>query len=180
VEEDNLPREEFDRLFSLAYEELRRLAARVRRHEVAQTLNATALVNEVYLKLLPSLKLRPDSEVHFKRIVVRAMRQVLVEAARRRRALKRGGDQIFVTLEDVFEDTAADAEEILALDDALEELARANPRQAQLVEYRFFGGFELREISALLEVSESTVDRDLRAVKAWLTVRMKHRQQENV
>ncbi len=167
--QEAISRTEFDRLFSAAYGDLRRLAARVRQREVGQTLNATALVNEVYLKLLPSLRLKAQSSLHFKRIVVRAMRQVLVEAARRRQALKRGGDVHFVTLNEENHPTAVTAAEMIALDEALTALEKLEPRQAELVEHRFFGDLSLAEIAQVLGVSESTVDRDWRAARAWLS-----------
>jgi RNA polymerase sigma factor (TIGR02999 family) len=161
-------RPELDRLFSATYEELRRLASSVRRNEPSNTLNPTALVNEAYLKLAASLRVEPESELHFKRIAARAMRQVLVEAARRRAARKRGGACLLITL-DGARDTAVEcSEELLALDEALDELARMSPRQALMVEYRFFGGLDLAETAAALEVSESTLARDWRAARAWL------------
>ena len=159
-----------DDLFSAAYEELRRLAATVRHGDPGQTLNPTALVNEAYLKLAASLQMTPESRQHFKRIAARAMRQVLVDAARRRRAQKRGGDVAFVTLDEELDGANARPHELLALDAALDELARMHPRQAEMVEYRFFGGYDLRETAALLDVSEATVTRDWRAAKAWLSL----------
>ncbi len=165
--------EDVDKLFSAAYEELRRLAARVRRNEVGQTLNPTALVNEAYLKLAGSLRVQPESALHFKRIVARAMRQVLVEASRLRRSLKRGGDQDIVTFDEARQGQSARPDEVIALDAALDELAKSSPRQALLVECRFFGGFDTRETADLLQVSESTVDRDWRAAKAWLSLQIR-------
>jgi RNA polymerase sigma factor (TIGR02999 family) len=166
-------RPELDHLFSVAYEELRRLAAAVRGNDPGETLNPTALVNEAYLKIAGSLSSAPVSRLHFKRIAARAMRQVLVEAARRRKALKRGGGEIFVTLDDALDGTVSGSEELLALDAALQKLARLSPRQAALVENRFFGGFDLQEIATLLEISASTVARDWRAAKAWLALELK-------
>jgi RNA polymerase sigma factor (TIGR02999 family) len=96
------------------------------------------------------------------------MRQVLIEAARRRKADKRGGDAAFVTFEDSMGDSATAADELLALDAALDDLARVSPRQATMVEARFFGGFDLQETAALLDVSEATIQRDWRAARAWL------------
>ncbi len=157
-----------DRLFSVAYDELRRLAAAVSVDDPSVTLNPTALVNEAYLKLAASVQLKPASELHFKRIVARAMRQVLVEAARRRRALKRGGDQVLVPLAEGVARSSGRAEEVLQLDEALRDLARSRPRQAQVVECRFFGGFNLAETAELLGVSSATVVRDWRVARAWL------------
>jgi RNA polymerase sigma factor (TIGR02999 family) len=163
-----LDRPELDRLFSATYEELRRLASSVRRDEPGSTLNPTALVNEAYLKLAGSLRLVPESKLHFKRIAARAMRQVLVEAARRRSAQKRGGEMAFVTLDESMDAAVECSDNIVALDGALDDLAKMEPRQAMIVEYRFFGGMELTETAALLDVSESTIVRDWRAARAWL------------
>lgn len=157
-----------DRLFSAAYEELRRLAASVKHGDASATLNPTALVNEAYLKLAHSLRLAPTSRLHFKRLAARAMRQVLIEAARRRNALKRGGDYDFVSFDEGIDGAVTHSDEVLALDAALDRLARFSPRQAELVELRFFGGFDGAEVAELMEVSESTVARDWRSAKAWL------------
>jgi RNA polymerase sigma factor (TIGR02999 family) len=157
-----------DTLFSATYEELRRLASRVRRGDPSDTLNPTALVNEAYLKLADTLRIEPASRLHFKRIAARAMRQVLIEAARRRRAEKRGGGYVFVTLDESIDASVTSPEDVLALDAALDDLAGMNPRQALMVECRFFGGLELVEIAELLDVSESTIVRDWRAARAWL------------
>ena len=159
-----------DQLFSVTYEELRRLASSVRGRDPADTLNATALVNEAYLKLSESLRLVPESRLHFKRIAARAMRQVLIEAARRRSAEKRGADFAFVTLDEERVRKMVGSDELLALDAALDELAQVHPRQALMIEYRFFGGFDLAETAELLEVSESTITRDWRAARAWLAL----------
>jgi RNA polymerase sigma factor (TIGR02999 family) len=157
-----------DRLFSAAYEELRRLAAAVRRDDPGRTLSPTALVNEAWLKLASSPAFAATSPAHFKRIAARAMRQVLIEAARRRSARKRGGGAPLVTFDEDTLPPARDAEELLALDTALDALARLEPRQAQIVESRFFGGLDVRETSAVLGVSEATILRDWRAARAWL------------
>jgi len=158
-----------DALYSATYEELRRLAASVGRRQAQGTLNPTALANEAWLKLAASPFMRWSSPLHFKRIAARAMRQVLVEAARRRTAGKRGGgDVAMVTFDDGVEQRATGAEELLALDEALHDLARISPRQAQMVESRFFGGLDIPETAQLLQVSEATVQRDWRAARAWL------------
>lgn len=164
-------KQQLDELVSVTYEELRRIAARVRGDDPAQTLNPTALVNEAYLKLSASLQVVPASQLHFKRIAARAMRQVLVEAARRRHALKRGGDRQLVTLDDGAPAPARSAD-LIALDEALDALEQLNPRQARLVEYRFFGGLDAAETAALLGISESTALRDWRAARAWLAQRL--------
>ncbi|HJR41457.1 MAG TPA: ECF-type sigma factor, partial [Gemmatimonadaceae bacterium] len=163
-------RRALDHLFSATYEELRRLAGSVRRGDPSATLSPTALVNEAWLKLAASPGLGVTSRLHFKRIAARAMRQVLVEAARRRTAEKRGGAHAaFVTFDDAVNGATgagSSGDEVLALDVALDELARVAPRQAQLVESRFFGGLDVRETAESLGVSEATVLRDWRAARA--------------
>ena len=163
-------RQALDQLFSLAYEELRRLASSVKRGDPSNTLSPTALVNEAWLKLAKAPDVAATSRLHFKRIAARAMRQLLVEAARRRNAHKRGGDGavIFVSFDDSLDRAATGRENLLSLDAALTELARLAPRQALIVESRFFGGLEVREIANLIGVSEATILRDWRAAKAWL------------
>jgi RNA polymerase sigma factor (TIGR02999 family) len=161
-------RQAVDDLFSTTYEELKRLAARVRRGDPSNTLSTTALVNEAYLKLARSFNFTSESQLHFKRIAARAMRQLLVEAARRRNSNKRGGGRLMITLDESVSATSPFSEDVLALDAALNNLARMNPRQALMVEYRFFGGLDLDETARALEVSESTIDRDWRAARAWL------------
>lgn len=158
-----------DVLFAAAYEELRRLAATVRRGDPSATLNPTALVNEAWLKLARSPGVRFTSNLHFKRVAARAMRQVLVEAARRRRSDKRGSGMPALSLEAVAVAAPARAADLLALDAALDQLARLNPRQAALVEARFFAGLDVAESAEMLEVSPATALRDWRAARAWLS-----------
>jgi RNA polymerase sigma factor (TIGR02999 family) len=165
-------REELDYLFSLAYEELRRLAAAVRRSDPSATLSTTALVNEAWLKLAHSPRFESTSHLHFKRIAARAMRQLLVEAARRRNAEKRGGGDETAVLDEDGAEWLPRGEDLLALDMALDELARMNARQALMVEARFFGGMEWAETAELLHCSEATVMRDWRAARAWLAVKL--------
>jgi RNA polymerase sigma factor (TIGR02999 family) len=161
-------RRALDQLFSLTYEELRRLASAVKRGDPSVTLSPTALVNEAWLKLSKSPGFATASRLHFKRIAARAMRQLLIEAARRRNANKRGGGEVIVSFDDSFDEKPASGRELIALDAALDQLARMNPRQAMMVESRFFGGLDVAETAELLEVSEATVLRDWRAAKAWL------------
>jgi RNA polymerase sigma factor (TIGR02999 family) len=163
-----LQRETLDEMFSVAYEELRRLAASVRRDDPGMTLSPTALVNEAWLKLASSPGVQPASRLHFKRIAARAMRQVLIEAARRRKADKRGGGALAITFDDGLQQSTTCDDELLALDEALGQLARLEPRQAEMVESRFFGGLDVSETAQLLQVSEATILRDWRAARAWL------------
>jgi len=167
---DTANRRAIDELFSLTYEELRRLASTVKRGDPSATLNPTALVNEAWLKLANSPELASASRLHFKRIAARAMRQLLVEAARRRNADKRGGGDAaqMVTFDESLATRSNSVKEVLALDLALQELAHFQPRQALMVESRFFGGCDISETAALLGVSEATILRDWRAAKAWL------------
>jgi RNA polymerase sigma factor (TIGR02999 family) len=162
-----------DALFDRTYAELRRLAASVRNGDANATLSATGLVNEAWLKLAASPPRAIESALHWKRIAARAMRQVLVESARRRHADKRGGDVAFVTLDAEAASVPASAAELLALDAALAELARVSPRQAEMIELRFFGGLGAAEAAEALGVSEATLLRDWRAARAWLASRLR-------
>jgi len=161
-------RRSLDHLFSITYEELRRLASTVRRDDPSATLTPTALVNEAWIKLAKSPEIAATSRLHFKRIAARAMRQILVEAARRRSAGKRGGSDLTIAFDDALQKKPSDGDALLALNSALDSLARMNPRQAVMVESRFFGGLDIPETAALLKISEATVLRDWRAAKAWL------------
>jgi RNA polymerase sigma-70 factor, ECF subfamily len=168
-------RESFDKLFSLVYEELRGLAANVLRSEQGNHLTPTTLVHEAWLKLAHSPELAQTSRLHFRRIAGRAMRQVLVEAARRRRAARRGDPDLLVNFDEALPGglPLPHARDILALDHALDSLSRISERQARLVEGRFFGGLEISELAELLEVSEATVTREWRSARAWLAVEIK-------
>jgi RNA polymerase sigma factor (TIGR02999 family) len=170
----SIERRTLDSLFSAAYEELRRLASSVKRGDGGATLSPTALVNEAWVKLAKSPRFASTSPLHFKRIAARAMRQVLVEAARRRTADKRGGGAITITFDEM-SGPPASGEELLALDGALHDLARLQPRQALMIESRFFGGLETGEIASLLQVSEATILRDWRAARAWLAQELRRR-----
>ena len=164
--------EAVDRLFSLAYGELRHLAHIVRRRGAGQTLNTTALVHEAYLKLRPERGLEVDDRAHFTHIVARAMRQVVIDEARRRSAEKRGGGEVAVTLDESLWQGPVRAEELLKLDDAMTELEEIDPRRARIVECRFFGGLTVEETASALGVSTPTVKRDWRVARAWLAEAM--------
>jgi RNA polymerase sigma-70 factor, ECF subfamily len=159
-----------DELYSLAYDELKRLAGAVRHGDPFATVTTTALVNEAWLKLSAGSSHRFSDEQHFKHIVVRAMRQVLVDSARRRRALKREGVQ--VPFDESIPLPVGAEEHVLAIDAALTRLAVLSPRQAQMVEARFFGGFDVAETARLLNVSEATIQRDWRLARAWLAIEL--------
>jgi RNA polymerase sigma factor (TIGR02999 family) len=167
-----IDRQALDALFSVTYEELRRLASSVRRSDRNASLSPTALVNEAWLKLAASPGFKAVSRLHFKRIAARAMRHILIEAARRRHADKRGGDVCMVTFDESLEQAVSTSQELLALDAALDDLARSNPRQALMIESRYFGGLDVSETASLLDVSEATILRDWRAAKAWLATQI--------
>jgi RNA polymerase sigma factor (TIGR02999 family) len=173
------PEKELDDLVSLVYEELRRIASSLRKLDQQAMASATTLVHEAWLKLRKSPDLASTSPLHFKSIAARAMRQVLVNEARRRNAQKRGGAgrAIFVKFADAPDEISCDAD-LLALDAALEQLASLSPRQAQMVESRFFGGLNVAETAALLGVSESSIERDWRAAKAWLASRIRRKDEK--
>jgi RNA polymerase sigma factor (TIGR02999 family) len=164
-----------DDLFAATYKELRHLASVVKGRDKSATLNPTALVHEAWLKMSSSPGLAATSQLHFKRIAARAMRQVLIEGARRRKRLKRGGGSqtVVITAESPEAQTTLAEDELLTLDVVLEELARMNPRQATIVESRFFGGLEFSEVAELLDISEATVYRDWRAARAWLELELR-------
>ena len=164
---DSVQRRALDDLFSLTYEELRRLASAVKRGDPGAT--PTALVNEAWVKMSRSPGFVATSPLHFKRIAARAMRQILVEAARRRNASKRGGaEALTITFDESLGTQATSDRQLLALHAALDELERLEPRQAAIVESRFFGGLDVGETATLLNVSEATILRDWRAAKARL------------
>ena len=155
-----------DRIISLVYDHLRLLAKRQLRREFGSyTMHPTSLVHEAYMKLGPGSALRAADRAHFFAIAARAMRQVLVDDARRRSASKRGGEGATTTLGDQTWTRALSSEELFALDDAIDSL---EPRQRHIVECRFFGGMDEREIAATLGVTERTVRRDWVKARAWL------------
>ena len=162
-----------DRLLPLVYDELRGVARReLRRQRPGGTLDTTALVHEAYLKLVDRSSVRPTDRAHFLGIAARAMRQVLVDHARRHAAAKRGGDACRVTFDEgavaagLVADERADA--LLALDEALTRLAALNDRLGRVVECRFFGGLSEQETADALGVTARTVRRDWVKARAWL------------
>lgn len=166
-------RRAIDTLFSLTYEELRHFASRTCRRSGLITLSSAGLVNEAWLKLKDSPRFASISVSHFKALAAKAMRQILVDEARRRNARKRGGSEIFVPLDDAAGQMISRQDELLDLDAALSDLERLSPRQARMIEVRFFTGLGVSETAELLGVSESALERDWRAAKAWLAFRMR-------
>lgn len=162
-----------DEQYVAAYEQLRRLASSVGRRDARQTLTPTALVHEAWIKLARSPGFAVTSELHFRRIAARAMRQVLVEAARRRLAAKRQ-DGMQTSLIEFDDETMGlhTPERLLAVDDALTALAAVSARQAVVVEARFFGGLTVDEIAEVTGVSAVTVMRDWRVARAWLNAEL--------
>lgn len=166
----------FERLLPLIYEELKVLARhRLRAERSGHTLNTTALVHEAYLKLVDQTRVEWRGRQHFFAVASEAMRRILVDYARRRLTGKRGRDQIHVPLEEAEDFANTDealtldqADELIALDDALQRLAEFNPQGARVVQYRFFGGLGHDQISELLGISERTVRRSWTVAKAWL------------
>lgn len=161
-----------DELFALAYEELRRLARQVRSGRATPTLNTTALVHEAYLRLGAAESLSATDAAHFKRLMAQCMRHVLIDAARRRTAAKRGGNQVRVTLGDDVIGDERHLAGVLELHEALRELERLDPRRAAVVECRYFGGLDVAETAAALDTSTATVKRDWRVARAWLAQRL--------
>jgi len=157
----------FDKLVPLVYQELHALARRYMRGERSDhTLQATALVNEAYVRLLDVNRIRWQNRAHFLAVAAKTMRRILVEFARQRHRQKRGGDAVRVTIDDATEiaqDTTAD---LVALSDALSTLEMFDPRMGQVVEMRFFGGLSVQETADVLKVSPETVMRDWKTSKA--------------
>lgn len=158
------------RLFALVYDELRALAGDMFRDQPPDhTLQPTALVHEVYIRLVNQHEAEWTDRAHFLAVAAKAMRNLLIDHARKRKTGKRGGDRERVTLDAVMDSAAERSIDLLALDEALEELACLHERQARVVELRFFGGLTVRGAAEVLEVSPPTVDRDWRMARAWLT-----------
>jgi RNA polymerase sigma-70 factor, ECF subfamily len=158
-----------DRLAPLVYEELRRVARGIFRRERADhTLQPTALVHEVFMKLVDESDVNWQSRAHFMAIAARAMRRVLVDHSRAQSAEKRGGGNELVPLDQAVVYSEDRSPEILLLDRALDELAALDPRQARIVELRFFGGLTGEEIAEAVGISTATVTRELRVAQAWL------------
>ena len=162
-------REAFDQLFPIVYSGLRRIAHRRMQGERSDhTLNTTALVHEAYLKLVDLDRIQYKGRAHFFAVAAQAMRNILVSYAYRRKTAKRGGDQAKLPLDDVVVMTEERAEEVLALDEALQRLKHLNERGHQVVECRFFGGMSIEETAIALDISPATVKRDWNLARAWL------------
>ena len=158
-----------DELVPIIHEELRRLARHQMRGERDNhTLQTTALVNEAFLRLVDLHRIRWQDRAHFLALSARLMRRILVDHARSRGYQKRGGGAANVTLDESLVASPERDLDLVALDDALEDLARVDPRKSQVVELRFFGGLSVEETARALKVSPETVTRDWRLAKVWL------------
>jgi len=159
----------FDRQIPLVHTELHRLARRYMAGERAgHTLQTSALVNEAYLRLIDITQVHWQNRAHFFAMAARTMRRILVDSARARGNQRRGGDVVKVALDDALVVGTDRRDDLVALDEALERLGAVYPRQAQVVELRYFGGLTLEETAAALDISTDTVKRDWRFAKLWL------------
>ncbi len=158
-----------DKLVPLVYEELRRIAAsRLRRERPDHTLQTTALVHEAYIKLAVQRNAKWQNRAQFFGVAAQVMRRVLVDYARAQQRVRRGGRQQKVSLEDVLLVSADRTDELLAVNESLTKLQELDPRQARIVELRYFGGLTIEEIAEVVGVSTKTVTRELKVAKAWL------------
>jgi RNA polymerase sigma factor (TIGR02999 family) len=158
-----------EQLAPLVQAELRRLAKSYLRKEfAAHTLQTTALINEAYLRMIEWKGLKLENRAHFFGLAAQLMRRILVDQARQHRAHKRGGDALKLTLDEAIDVAVERDVDLIALDDALDGLAKIYPRKSQIVEMRFFGGLSTDEIAAVLKISPRTVMREWSLAQAWL------------
>ena len=158
-----------DALLDLVYDRFREMAAaQLSREPAGHTLQPTALVHEAFLKLIDQRRVAWKGRTHFLAVGAQAMRRILVDHARKKKRKKRGGGRQPISLSEELTVSARQDEDVLAVDDALSELAEIDPRQAKIVEMRFFAGMTSAEVAEHLGVSKTTVDREWRIVRAWL------------
>jgi len=170
-----------DQLMPLVYEELHRLAHQyMARERPEHSLQTSALLNEAYLKLVDQKNVHWQNRAQFFGIAAKLMRQILVDHARQRHRIKRGGDARHVPLDEAVVVSPARAAEMMALDDALETLAAVDQRKSQILELRFFGGLSIEETAEVLGVSPGTVMRDWTLAKAWLRMEMTREDEKNL
>jgi RNA polymerase sigma-70 factor (ECF subfamily) len=161
--------EALEKLVPLIYDELRRIARRYMKREPAgHTLQTTALVNEAYLRLIEQKAMKWQNRAHFFAISAQLMRRILVSMARARHANKRGGEARQVSLDEALVISEGRAAELVALDEAMNELAALDPRRSRVVELRYFGGLSVEETAEVLKISPETVMREWKRAKAWL------------
>ena len=162
-----------DKLVPLVYEELRRLAHYyMRRERAGHTLQTSGLVNEAYLRLVDHKGMRWQNREHFYAVAAQAMRRILVDYARSRNYAKRGGEALIVELDEAAIVAKKQVADLVALDDALQDLAAIDPRKSRIVEMRYFGGMSVEETASVLGVAPITVMREWSAAKAWLLRQM--------
>jgi len=165
-------------LMQALYDDFRRIAAAQLRHEPpGHTLQPTALVHEAFLRLVDQKRVHWQGKTHFIAVGAQAMRRILVDHARASKRAKRGGERKRVELEEHVMVSPRDNEDVIAIDEALDTLATLDPRQAKIVELRFFGGMTNEEVAEVLKISRATVDRQWRAVKAWLREQLESEKQ---
>jgi RNA polymerase sigma factor (TIGR02999 family) len=158
-----------DQLLPVVYQELRRMAGNYLRQEnPGHTLQPTALVHEAWLRLIDQARVDWRNRAQFFGVAAQMMRRILVDHAKAKHREKRGGDAVKLSLDDVINLSRERAADLIALDDALDELTRVDERKSRVVELRYFGGFTIEEIAQILEVSPETVMRDWKLAKAWL------------
>lgn len=165
----------FEKLMALVYDDLRKLAAwQLQSERTDHTLQPTALVHEVYLKLAGQKPIEWNNKAHFFALAAQIMRHILVDYARTRQREKRGGGQLAVPLDDVLNLSASSEPEIVALDEALKTLAEKDERKSRIVELRYFGGLSIEETADVLGVSTATVRREWTMAKTWLLREMRN------
>ena len=169
IELANGKRDAVDRLLPLIYDELKRVAANyLRRERSDHTLQPTALVNEAYMKMLDITQVSWQNKAHFIGVAANQMRRILVDHARNHNAQKRGGEFQILTLNEEIDKSDEESTDLIALDDALNELAKMDPVKAKIVELRYFGGLSTTETAEVLGVSPITIKRHWKLTKAWL------------
>jgi RNA polymerase sigma-70 factor (ECF subfamily) len=166
-----------DRLIDLVYPELRRIARQhLERRPAGESLESAALANEAYLKLVRAGGIRCENRAHFLALCSQITRRILVDHARRRGFAKRGGDALRVPLDEILLSAETRGIEVLALDEALDRLARIDGRKSRVVELRYFGGLKIEETANVLGVSVDTAKRDWRMARAWLIAELTGKQ----
>ena len=162
-------KESLDQLMPIVYDELRRQAARyLRREQAGHTLQTTALIHEAYVRLVDQRNMQWQNRAHFFGIAAQMMRRILVDHARSKKRVKRGGSEIRVSLDDVNVAAKGQDLDVVALDEALDRLAQIDEQQSRVVELRFFSGLSVEETAEVMGISKSTVKRDWSMAKAWL------------
>lgn len=162
-------KESLDELMPIVYDELRRQAARfLRREQAGHTLQTTALIHEAYVRLVDQRNVQWQNRAHFFGIAAQMMRRILVDHARSKKRVKRGGSEIRVSLNDATVPAKGADLDVVALDEALERLAQIDEQQSRVVELRFFSGLSVEETAEVMQISKSTVKRDWSMAKAWL------------